>query len=188
MDSEVIKVSIQEGASKWPLILTAVTAVGALFAAGAAWRNTKIANKARVQQLINDLLDYRYSEKMFKAMRALRVWYDKHKANEGVLAEEFRKIRDTEEECTLDSHRKVFFTYFRKIKDLQEAGFIKNEERMKGLVNKSDLTMLLHINAPMGRAIESDLLEIAPVDPGRKKEQDIFDYFEKFYWKYHRGK
>ena len=40
----------------------------------------------------------------------------------------------------------------------------------------------------MARAFESDLLEIDPVDSDRKKVQDIFDHFEKFFWKYYRQK
>jgi hypothetical protein len=76
--SEVIKVAIQEGASNLPLILTVITAAVAAIAAIAAWVNTFIANEARRQQLISDLLDYRYKEKMFRSMLALKNWYKDH--------------------------------------------------------------------------------------------------------------
>ncbi len=187
------KVLLEEGPINWTLIatliLTVITAGGALAAALAAWRNTdaarkntEIANMMRKQQLIGDLLDYRYQKDRFDAMWELRQCYDRH--GEDALAERFNEIRDTPEGRKLDWQRKIFTTYFRKIKDVQEAGLIKEPEII-GLVNKSDLTMFLHIVRPMSEQI--DLFEIDPIDPGEKKaKENIFDYFERFYWKHRK--
>ena len=124
MDSEIVKVAIQEGPTNWPIILTAITAGGALFAAAAAWLNTVITNKARKQQLISDLLDYRYEKKMYQSMLALKNWYldhkdwyDEHMDDEQAVDEEFQSIRDTTDKGReLDEHRKFFFTLLQEDK------------------------------------------------------------------------
>ena len=206
MDSEIVKVAIQEGPTNVLniviTILTAITAVGALVAAAAAWRITGITNKAREQQLmtankarelqlISDLLDYRYEKKMHQSMLALKKWYvdhkdwyDKHMDDEQAVDEEFKSIRETTDKGReLDKHRKFFFTYFRKIKDLIEAELIE-EEKIQLLVNSSDLSMLLYIAAPLERAIKPTLFEKPPIKPISKEKPDIFDYFKEFYWKY----
>jgi hypothetical protein len=135
-------------------------------------------------QLISDLLAYRYDDKTLQARRALRAWNDKYR--EKHLGEKFEQLGNREK-AELDKHRRYFFAYFRRILDLYESKILRYRE-IRGLVNQSDLSMLLCIDKPLEESVHRDLYfcpELVRLEKPekRKKKLDLFQFFQQYHKK-----
>jgi hypothetical protein len=176
LEPEVFKVAIQEAPVNWTNILTAVTAIGTLAAAGLMLRSNWLLKQSNRHIRISGLQEYRYSDDMRMARLALRKLYDSQKGNPTSW---FIKNRDTPQGQMIDKHRRYFFSYFRRIKDMYDAKIL-NEEDLKVLVNSSDISMLLLIDQPIERGIHETLIEMKPKTKGSMNTENLFVFFEAY--------
>ncbi len=178
MECNAAAFAVRETSFNWINLLTAITAVGTLATAVIMLLSNLITKKGHRFELITKLQELRYNDDTRIARVELKKLYDKHKDKIGKW---FIRNRTN----TIDTYRRNFYSYFRRIKDLLDAGLVK-ENDLKALVNKSDLSMLLWIDRPIEDQIHETLFEREPELSGEKQSTDIFRFYEYYYWKHYR--
>ena len=150
-------------------LFTAIAAIAACFAAFTSRKSVKIALKTLRIQAISNLMEERFSEDIYNSKITLR---DFQKGCESY--DQIKKKYVKEKDEKIDKSRRLFFNYFRKVKDLIEAGLI-NVKDIKHLVNESDAEMLYSISRPIEEVVFRDLQK--KMGKGDRFSDDIFRYF-----------
>lgn len=176
--------------------------------------STLQAGKTYKMTLINKLLEQRYDELTRVAKCELRQFYDSNSQyfpdldfikayadadpDPDLDPEFWKNYNENELNKQMDlksgfhSHRRVFFTYYRKIMDLIDSGLLERVDLQALINDTTDLNMFLSISWPIEIAHRKTLLHVdvtppntnEPIDPKpfKEKEDRIFDYFYNYYW------
>jgi len=131
--------------------LTAISALGALFAAIAAWRSARASRDAVEAQLLSNQMEEYGADKMLYALRTLRNW----KADKGDEFEgKWRKAIETDDQAAqkVDRARRTVKFYFYKALRLYQSGYV-SKRFLKDVCAVDGINILYDIVEPLEYAL-----------------------------------
>lgn len=155
----------QEVAQIITLFLTAIAAIGALWAAGEARRSARASKDIGEAQLLVHFLDQYASDEMLKSFRTLRNWEKSHTAE---FAKIWKKPRDegAEEALELDKDRRRVLHYYLKARLLYERHYVS--DRFVKAITRAGLGILHEIVEPLEYAVDCESKDLGTAEYLRK--------------------
>ncbi len=162
------------------LILIALLAA---FATLAAAKSSKQSKKALRANMMNDLLDSRYTEKNIVARKNLVNYHETCRKHGFDYIKTFlsnRNKRTVEKE--IDKSRQIVFAYFDKIYRLKKAGLLKSKD-LNRLIDNSELELFINKCWPLVAGVINS--QVNPLKPKTVKysEQEVNNFYYSLYHK-----
>ena len=159
----------------------AASAIASAVSSGRARQSIEQAQAAYKYQKMNEILDSRYHEDMFRAKKGIAaVFRIKGRTSRKDYKKWFYDNRREALRRQTDIFRNRVSVYFTKVWDLYRAGVLKDDE-IGGLVNGSDVSLLFHALKPLNE-VAADRLHQIPIDSETKAEPGtMYEFYKRLY-------